>query len=228
MLNGAQVLGIHDVAAVLVLKHRHQFAWPLWVLDQRRVLLPALCHVLRRDQIATGVSAGRVGPVVPATGVGTGALIGVAPVEVARQQTASGIGDAQGTVNEGLDLQGRALGTDLGDFLKRQLTRQDHPGDPLGLPEASRRVIDHVGLHRQMDHLVRPTLTHHHDQARVGHDQRIRPRLDDRCHVLQVGPELGIVRSDIGGHVEALATRLGLSDASSQVVEAEVIVAHTQ
>ncbi|MNE53030.1 hypothetical protein D3C80_1477300 [compost metagenome] len=71
-------------------------------------------------------------------------------------------------------------------------------------------------------------LAHQHDQAGVGHDQRVRRHLDHGCQVLEEGFELGIVRGDVDHHVEALAQGMRLLDAQGQVGMVEFVVAHPQ
>ena len=265
VLHGTQILGVHDIGAVLILEDRHQLTGACGILDQGRELIlplyptgrgravaraatarcdqPALAAPLARcPDTAGGMGRGRVGRhqvaglvvgrrhgvVLPAAGVGAGTLVGVAVIEIAREQAASGVGDAQGTVHEGLDLEIGALGTDLGDLLERQLARENDSADPLLLPEAGRRPVDHVGLHREVNLLLGPALANHHDQPRVGHDQRIRPGLDHRLHIAQIGLQLAVMRRNIRGHVELLAPLMRIGDALVQVIELEIVVAHAQ
>ena len=92
VFDGTQILGIHDVGAVLVFLDRHQFAGALAFFEQDFLLRA----VVKIDRLA-GRQGGAVGSrhlVVPAAGIGTGALIGVAVVEVAGEQAAAGIGNA--------------------------------------------------------------------------------------------------------------------------------------
>ena len=70
--------------------------------------------------IVAGV-AGIVNLVIPATGIGTGALVGVAVVEVARQQAAPGVGNAQRAMDKHFDFHVRAFLTDFRHFVQTQL-----------------------------------------------------------------------------------------------------------
>src|SRR5256885_12454720 len=72
--------------------------------------------------------------VVPAAGIGAGALVGIAPVEVARQQAAARVGDAQRAVHEDLDLHVRAFLADLLDLVQRQLARSEEHTSELQSP----------------------------------------------------------------------------------------------
>ena len=105
MLHGAQVLGVHDVGAVLVLVGGHVFAGTGAVFQQKHLIgrrtdaqgwlypvrrdpvRPDLLHwnrLVLMDYIADFVFLGFEGLVFPAAGIGAGALIGVAFVDVAR------------------------------------------------------------------------------------------------------------------------------------------------
>src|SRR5690606_17849694 len=94
MLHGTQILGVHDVSAVFVFADFHEFAGAAGIFQQKK-LVGGLAHaqggfsplhgdglVLMHD-LAQLVLLGFVGLVLPATGVGAGALVGVALVEVA-------------------------------------------------------------------------------------------------------------------------------------------------
>ncbi|MNE33047.1 hypothetical protein D3C80_1266910 [compost metagenome] len=79
-----------------------------------------------------------------------------------------------------------------------------------------------------MNRHLREVLAHQHDQARIGHDQRIRGHLDYRREVFEEGLELGVVRGNVDHHVKTLALGLGLFDAQRQVGVVELIVAYAQ
>src|SRR5690606_26547716 len=101
VLNCPQVLGDHDVGAMLIFISRHIFARPTGILQQERLHLrlivlsvwrPDLRLLGHGDQVTSVVGFGLMGLVLPATGVGTGTLIGVPAVDIARQQAAPGVG----------------------------------------------------------------------------------------------------------------------------------------
>ncbi len=196
---------------MFVFLDRHQFAGALLLLEQDLLF------------------AGGVHLVVPAAGIGTRALVRVAPVEVAGEQAAARVGDAQRAVHEDFELDVRALLADFGDFVERQFARQDDAVDAHFLPETDRRPIDRVGLHRQVDHLFRPGFAHQVDQPGVGHDQRVGLERDDRRHVVDVSAHFRVVREDVADHVEALAAGAGLGHGLAEAGEvAELVVAHAQ
>ncbi|MNH28658.1 hypothetical protein D3C79_888430 [compost metagenome] len=96
------------------------------------------------------------------------------------------------------------------------------------LPELDTGPVHRIGLHRKVDRHLRIVPAHQHDQAGVGHDQRIRGHGDHRFKVLEEGLELGVVRRDVHHHVKALALCMGLLDAQRQVGMVEFVVAHPQ
>ena len=67
-----------------------------------------------------------------------------------------------------------------------------------------------------------------HDQAWVGHDQRVRRHGNHRRQVLEEGFQLGVVRGDVHHHIEALALSLGLVNAEGEIGVIEFVVAHPQ
>ncbi len=167
--------------------------------------------------------------VVPAAGIGATALVGIAMVEVAREQAAPRVGNAQRAVHEDFELGVRAFLADLRDFVEREFARQDHAADAGAAPELHRRVVHRVGLHRQVDGHLGPAFADHQHQAGIGHDQRIGLERHHRRHVLEIGLELGVVRQDVADQVEPAAARLRGFDPGGEVVErAEIVVAHAQ
>ncbi|CAD5378160.1 hypothetical protein OF001_U290019 [Pseudomonas sp. OF001] len=253
VLHGAQVLGVHDVGAVLVLERFHVLAGTVAFfqqhhlvggragaegrLDRRRsgarrsgarIDLHHRDRLVDVDDVAQLVLLALVHLVLPAAGVGAGTLVGVAVVEVAGQQAAPGVGHAQRAVDEHLQLDGRHLLADLGDLLQRQLAGEDDAADADAPPELHRGPVHRVGLHRQVDRLRGEVVAHQHDQPRVGHDQRVRPHRHHRLEVPDEGLQLGVVRGDVDHHVELLAQRVGLVDAQLEVGVVELVVAHPQ
>ncbi|MND71125.1 hypothetical protein D3C80_626450 [compost metagenome] len=166
--------------------------------------------------------------VLPAAGVGAGALVRIAFVDIAGQQAAAGVGHAQRTVDEDFQFHLRHLGADFGDLFQRQFTRQDHPRQAHLLPEFYRRPVYRICLHRQVDIHLREGFTHHHDQAGIGHDQRVRAHVDHGFKIAQEGFQLGIVRGDIHYHVEAFSQRMGFVNSLRQILVVEFIVTYPQ
>jgi hypothetical protein len=124
MLHGAQVLGVHDVGAVLVLEGGHLLIGTVGFLQQEHLV--GRCadsqgrFRLKQDDVARGVFHRRGRLVFPAAGIGAGALVGIALVHIAREQAPSGIGHAQGTVHKHFQFHGRHLLANLTDFFQGQ------------------------------------------------------------------------------------------------------------
>ncbi len=185
---------------MLILFNRHQLPWAQGFFDQPGIFIRPVDHfgeafcrlrtfattALRRvddgnrgwpgmqqADIARAIGFGRQHFVIPAAGIGAAALIRVAMVKVARQQTTAGIGDAQRTMDENFKFHVRALLADFGNLVDGQFARQNHARNPHAVPEAHRRIIHRIGLHRQMNRHLRPGLPNHQHEPWVGHDQRI-------------------------------------------------------
>ena len=220
VFDGAQVLRVHDVGAVLVFLNRHQFARALLFLEQDfRVAIHELHRLL----------GWRMHLVVPAAGIGAGALVGITVVEVAGEQAAAGVGNAQGAMDEDFEFDVRALLADFGDLVERQFARQDDAGEPQLFPETHGRPVHRIRLHRQMDGLLGPGFADHVDQAGVGHDQGVRLQRDDRRHVGQVGGQLGVVREDVADDKKLLAAGMRFGNSVAEFFQrAELVVAHAQ
>ena len=116
----------------------------------------------------------------------------------------------------------------FGDFIDRQFARQNDARHAHFLPKFHGRVIDRIGLNGQVNRLLRPLFAHHHDQTRIGHNQRVGLHGDHRLNVGHIGFDFAVVRQQIGGDVEFFAACVRLSDTRFQRIEFEFIVARTQ
>ena len=79
-----------------------------------------------------------------------------------------------------------------------------------------------------MNRQFRVGVFHGHDEARVGHDERVWPGGDGRREVAQGGIEFVVVRLGIDGEVELFAQRVRLANAVFQVVVGEFVATHPQ
>ena len=70
-----------------------------------------------------------------------------------------------------------------------------------------------------MNRHIRPSFPHHHDQARVGHDQCVWLHGNHRGHIGQIGFDLGVVRQQVGGHVKFLASGMGFLNTDAQLFQ---------
>ena len=100
---------------MLVFLDRHQLAGALAFLEQPGFLFRSAVAGLH---VAARVRLGGVDLIIPAAGVGAGALVRIAPVEVAGEQAAAGIRDAQRAMHEDFEFDVRAFLTDFGDFVE--------------------------------------------------------------------------------------------------------------
>ena len=243
VLDGAQVAAVHDVGAVFVFGDFHVFAGAVRFFEVvgavgERVAFLRVGQPLQRvggedavgcgDEFALAFFDGAVGFVLPAAGVGAHTLVGVAVVEVAGEQAAAGVGHAQRAVNEDFQFHFRAALADFFDFFERELTREDDAADAVALPEFDRRPVDGVRLHGKVNRQLGIGLFDDHNQARVGHDERVRAGGNGGREVAQGGVELVVVRLRIDSEVELFAQRVRLADAVFQVVVGEFVAAHAQ
>jgi hypothetical protein len=140
--------------------------------------------------------------VIPAAGVGATALVRVAMVEVAGEQAASRVGDAQCAVHEdfefGVRHSWRISATSSSESSRDRITRVT-PALRQNFTAAWFTVL--ACTERWMG-MLRPALADHRHQPGVGHDQRIGPEVHHRRHVVEVGPELGVVRQDVADEIE--------------------------
>ena len=76
---------------------------------------------------------------------------------------------------------------------------------------------------------IGPAFADHHDQAGVGHDQRIRLHVDHRRHVVEVGLDLGVVREDVADHEELVPAGMRFLDGAGEGLHvAELVVTRAQ
>ena len=123
------------------------------------------------------------------------------------------------------------VGAFLADFfnlVQAQFARQDDAGNPHFLPELHRHEVGGIGLHREVNRHFGPLLAHLHDQAGVGHDERVRAHGNDGFDVAQVGAHLVVVRQQVAGQKKFLAARVRFFDALLNLFNAKFVVARAQ
>ena len=181
------------------------------------------------DQVAGLVVAVLDLLVVPAAGVGAGALVGIPVVHVAREQAATGVGHTQGAVYEDFQLHVRHPVPDLANLIQCQFPGEDDPADALSAPEFYGSPVYRVGLYREMDGLVWPFFPHQHDQAGIRHDQGIGFLLQYRFQIPEVGAYLVVVRCYVGNKVELFAQLVGPFNAGAEGCNVfETVVSYSQ
>ena len=243
VFDGAQVTAVHDVGAVFVFGDFHVFAGAVFFFEVVNAVGEGVAltrigepgeRVRAEDEVGGGDEfalfffRAAVGFVFPAAGVGAGALVGVAVVEVAGEQAAARVGHAQRAVDEDFQLHVGATLADFFDFFQREFAREDDAADTVVLPEFYGRPIDGVRLHGEVDGQVRVGVFHGHDESGVGHDKRVRGGGNGGREVAQGGVEFVVVRLGIDGEVEVFAECVRLADAVFQVVVGEFVAAHAQ
>ncbi len=149
-------------------------------------------------------------------------------IKVARKQAATRIGNTQRAVDKHFQLH---LGAKLANFLnliQRQLARQNDTFKTHGLPEFHCGEIDRIGLHRKVNRHVWPFFMHHHDEAWVGHNQRVWLHGDHRRHICHISFHLGVMRRNIARYKKLFATRMCLINADSKIGDGKIIIARPQ
>ena len=86
MLNGPQVFGVHHIGAVLVFFYGHEFA--------------GLLGFFKQEHLACCIFCAGFNFVIPAAGIGTSTLIGIAVTHVAREQAATRVSNAQSAMHK--------------------------------------------------------------------------------------------------------------------------------
>ena len=179
--------------------------------------------------IATRIFLTGLDLVIPTAGISASALIRVAVVEVAGEQAAPGVGNAQGAMHEDFKLNIRAFLPDFSHFIERQFARENDARHAKLLPEAHGGKVHGIGLHRQMHRHLRPGFAHHHDQTGVSHDQRVGLERHHRRHVGQIGAYLGVVRQNVADNVKQFAAGMRLANCATECFNiAKIVVTHPQ
>ena len=221
---------------MFVFHNRHHFAGAVGLFNQKHFIGSRVAHLavdafkcgigfflgaveietLQQFGVAHFIGGRIVHFVIPAAGIGAGALVGVAVVEIAREQAAAGIGDAQCAVHKHFQLDIGALLADFGNFFDAQFARQNNAFHADFLPEFHAPPVGGVGLHRQMNRHFRPAFAHVHNQAGVGHNQRIGLHGNQRFHIGHKGFQLAVVRQGVYREKEFLVARVRFANALLQ------------
>jgi len=227
MLQGSQVLGVHNVGAVFIFLDRHLYAGTAVFFQQVNLFSRFGC--IDCLDVTAYIHAGIFYLVIPAARICAAALVGIAVVEIPGQQAAAGKCHAQCTVHEHLQFHLRAVLADFFNLVEGEFARQDDAFNALLLPEADAGVVHGIGLYRQMYCGVGPAFTNHQDQPRVCHDERIRTQFHDGFHVLDKSFYFRVVRQGVAGEEKQLAGSVDFPDAFCKVIQlVKIIVAHPQ
>ena len=192
---GAQVVGVEDVAAVLVLADLVQLA-----------------------------GAGLLAQVVlPAAGLGALAPVGVAACHVIGQQAPAGHAHAHGTVHKGLDLQfRRGLVAQDGDVLQGHLAGQHHALGTQVIGGAGGGPVGDAGLGGHVHVDVRGNGLAGIQHAQVGHDEGIHTGLGGLLDGVRQAVGFLIGRQGVHGQVDLAAPGMGIDDALGELFRRKV------
>ena len=245
VFHSTEVLGVHDVGPMFILHDRHQFARAIFLLEKVDLIGQRMSDLIAHGGVSAvqipqgeGELAGyiislrvfdrRLDIVFPAAGVGAGALIGIPMVEIPGQKAAAGVSNAERAMDEDLKFHLRARIPNFCNLLERKFTREDDATNPDVLPETHGRMVDGIGLHREVNGKVWPGVSGHHDQPRISHDQRIRPHFHDGGEITDESIDLAIMWKHIGREEKRLAHGVGLGNPNTQIFFQEVIISDSQ
>ncbi len=123
-------------------------------------------------------------------------------IEIIRQQTAAGVGNADGAVDKRFQLHLRHVLVNVLDLRERQLPRQDHPPNPQLAPEPDGGPVDGIGLHRKMHRDMGKLFQRETDHSRIGHDERVGSRLGETGQRFFERLDFAVGRQNVGGDVD--------------------------
>ena len=173
-----QVLGGENVGAVGILAHGQVFAGAL------------LLHH----------------GVLPAAGLGAGALIAAASRQHGAEQAPAGIGHAGRAMHKGLQLHAIVqLGAHGLHALEAHLTGEDHPFAAQRLVVLHRRGIHRAGLGADVEGQLRHLFPQGHNGANVANDSRVHANAMGDAGGLHIVVQLVVEGHHVHGEVELLA-----------------------
>ena len=146
-------------------------------LDEFAKML-ALVHIFQREEIALGIKHLTIGIEqieLHTTELGTGTTVGAATKAILRGIAESAIADAEGAMDEDLQLGIGLLTMDLGYLLNRQLTCQHHTGKTQGTEPTDLLGRAVIGLRRGMN--GESQFLSHLTHAHILHQDSINMRL---------------------------------------------------
>ena len=192
---GTHIVGVEDVAAVLVLADLIELA--------RAGLLAEI--------------------VLPAAGLGALAAVCVAACHVVGEQAAARDAHAHGAVNESLDFQlRRGLVAEGSDVLQGHLPGQHHPLRAHVVGGAGSGPVGNAGLGGHMDVDVGRERLAGVQHAEVGHDEGVHTGSGSVLDGLRQTVSLLVGGQGVHGQVDLAAPGVGIDDALAQLLRGEV------
>ena len=182
-------------------------------------------EVIRGEVVAGPGSAGHLGDVEAAAGLCAHPAVGRFPAEIAREKTEARLADAEGAVDEDLELAGGAA-LDLADLVEAEFAGEDNPGNTgpaHGVCGAGARDV-HLG--RGMDAELREIGTGHVEYAEILDDESVRP------HAVQIGEKavhalgFALLEDGVDRHEHLLAALVHGLEAGLELGPGEIGGAH--
>ena len=122
-----------------------------------------------------------------------------------------------------LELQlGRRVGADGGDLGKRQLAREHDPLRAEVMQRRGRRRIDHAELRADVQRDVRRIALGKRNNAEIGRDDRIHPRIVEQLQIFRQQHHLVITRQGVARHVHGGALRVRKLHGRADAVRREI------
>ena len=198
----AEVLGVEDIRSPFIFDDGEILAWPLFFDD---VVLEAA-----------------------ALDTFTAVRVAVALGEIIAQQTAAGIGNAHGAVDEAFQFDIGHFGVDFLDVAEAHFAGHDDARCAVVMPEFRRRPVGRIGLGRHVDGQVGHELPGHGEDARIGDEDGVDADVAQVHEVIRQGLKVVVVREDIDRHVDVLAPGMGVVDGFLQFFIGKVVAESPQ
>ena len=126
-------------------------------------------------------------------------------------------------MDERLELKfGRRMGADGGDLGERQLAREHDPLRAEIMQRRGSRRIDHAELRADVQRDVRRIALCERDDAEIGRDDRIHPRIVEQLQIRRQLRHLVITRQRIARHVHGGALRMRKLHGRADAVRREI------
>ena len=197
-----EVLGVEDIRPPFIFDDGEILAWPLLFDD---VVLEAA-----------------------ALDTFTAVRVAVALGEVIAQQTAAGIGNAHGAVDEAFQFDIGDFGIDFLDVAEAHFAGHDDARCAVVAPEFRRCPVGRVGLGRYVDRQVRHELPGQGEDARVGDEDGVDADIAQVDEVFRQALEVVVMREDVDRHVDVLAPGMGIVDGFLQFFIGKVVAESPQ
>ena len=227
MLDGPQILGVHDISAMLILKGWHILVGTIAFAQQNNITR-WLTKPQRWDYVTLSGLRSGMDIILPAASIGASTLVRVPAVHIAGEQAAARVGNAERTMDKHLKFCIRALLANLLNLIEGKFTGENNPAHALLRPKFDRSKIHHVRLYREMHFHFWPPFTHHHNQSWIGHNQGIWLHGNHWLHIAHIGFHLGVMGGNIAGEVEFFTQLVRFLDTFTEILKLKIVITHPQ